>query len=209
MHDSSSHFSFLFDVMSVKNWLKASSGQIKHLSNLNISLNSHNGLIRDSQKPGSIFDAPLHSSKMMISSIHSASFILDTDFFEVLVRQVKWQLDQWAAMYITVREWNCSDSPSTAVACTNNLYPIDRAPPQISQCVKKIVKRHFTGERVRSRHFLDVCRVCYPDLNHWNLWLWENFKHLVSPDKSRTLPDVKDSVSRHMSIFSSTYFAQL
>ncbi|GFW04915.1 uncharacterized protein TNCV_4881501 [Trichonephila clavipes] len=74
----------------------------------------------------------------------------------------------------------------------------DGAPPHITRCVKDVRKHHFTEERVISRQFLHLRLSRSPDLNPCDFWLWGHLRQLVSCDQPRTLPDLKDSISRHV-----------
>ncbi|GFU83592.1 uncharacterized protein TNCV_3501241 [Trichonephila clavipes] len=74
----------------------------------------------------------------------------------------------------------------------------DGAPPHITRCVTDVLKHHFTEERVISRQFRHLWPVRSPDLNPCDFWLWGYLKQLVSCDQPKTLPDLKDSISRHV-----------
>ncbi|GFW01098.1 uncharacterized protein TNCV_1763361 [Trichonephila clavipes] len=74
----------------------------------------------------------------------------------------------------------------------------DGAPPHITRCIKHVLKHHFTEERVISRQFLHLRPPRSPDLNPCDFWLWGHLRQLVSCDQPRTLPDLKDSISRHV-----------
>ncbi|GFX71239.1 uncharacterized protein TNCV_3410091 [Trichonephila clavipes] len=74
----------------------------------------------------------------------------------------------------------------------------DGAPPHITRCVKNVFKHHFTKERVTNRQFLHLWPPRSPDLNPCDFWLWGHLRQLVSSDQPRTLPDLKDSISRHV-----------
>ncbi|GFX83757.1 transposable element tc3 transposase [Trichonephila clavipes] len=74
----------------------------------------------------------------------------------------------------------------------------DGAPPHITRCVTDVLKHHFTEERVISRQFSHLSPPRSPDLNPCNFWLWGHLKQLVSCDQPKTLPDLKDSISRHV-----------
>ncbi|GFU55435.1 uncharacterized protein TNCV_2550231 [Trichonephila clavipes] len=86
-------------------------------------------------------------------------------------------------------------SASTSVPFTHNFYG---APPHITRCVKDVLKHHFTEERVTSRQFRHLWPPRSPDLNPCDFWLWDYLKQLVSCDQPKTLPDLKDSISRHV-----------
>ncbi|GFX16369.1 uncharacterized protein TNCV_32431 [Trichonephila clavipes] len=73
----------------------------------------------------------------------------------------------------------------------------DGAPPHITRCVTDVLKHHFTEERVISRQFRHLWPRRSPDLNPCDFWLWGHLKQLVSCDPPKTLPDLKDSISRH------------
>ncbi|GFW10433.1 uncharacterized protein TNCV_5097841 [Trichonephila clavipes] len=74
----------------------------------------------------------------------------------------------------------------------------DGAPLHIARCVKDVLKHHFTKERVISHQFLHLRHPRSPDLNPCAFWLWDHLRQLVSCDQPRTLPDRKDSISRHV-----------
>ncbi|GFV88449.1 transposable element tc3 transposase [Trichonephila clavipes] len=78
------------------------------------------------------------------------------------------------------------------------IFMQDRAPPHITRCVKDVLKHHFTEERVISRQIPHLCPPRSSDLNPCEFWLWGHLKQLVSCDQPRTLPDLKDSISRYV-----------
>ncbi|GFU50100.1 uncharacterized protein TNCV_3210891 [Trichonephila clavipes] len=73
----------------------------------------------------------------------------------------------------------------------------DGAPPHTTRCVKDVLKYHFTEEHVISRQFLHLWPPRSPGLNPCDFWLWGHLRQLVSCDKPKILPDLKDSISRH------------
>ncbi|GFT07403.1 transposable element tc3 transposase [Trichonephila clavipes] len=78
------------------------------------------------------------------------------------------------------------------------IFMQDGAPPHITRCVKNVLKHHFAAEHVISRQFLHLWPPRSPDLNPCDFWLWGYLRQLVSCDQPRTLPDLKDSISRHV-----------
>ncbi|GFW54124.1 transposable element tc3 transposase [Trichonephila clavipes] len=78
------------------------------------------------------------------------------------------------------------------------IFMQDGAPPHITRCVKDVLKHHFTEERVISRHFRHLWPTRSPDINPCDFWLWGHLKQLVSCDQPKTLPDLKDGISRHV-----------
>ncbi|GFV91679.1 transposable element tc3 transposase [Trichonephila clavipes] len=85
------------------------------------------------------------------------------------------------------------------------IFMQDGAPPHITRCVTDVLKHHFTEERVISRHFHHLWPPRLLDLNPCDFWLWGHLKPLVSCDQPKTLPDLKDSISRHvLNIFQNT-----
>ncbi|GFX97457.1 uncharacterized protein TNCV_2840171 [Trichonephila clavipes] len=78
------------------------------------------------------------------------------------------------------------------------IFMKDGAPPHITRCVKDVLKHHFIEERVISRQIRHLWPPRSPDLNPCDFWLWGHLKQLVSCDQPRTLPDLKDSISRHV-----------
>ncbi|GFS58624.1 uncharacterized protein TNCV_112071 [Trichonephila clavipes] len=57
---------------------------------------------------------------------------------------------------------------------------------------------HLDEERVISRQIRHLWPPRSPDLNPFDFWLWGHLKQLLSCDQPRTLPDLKDSISRHV-----------
>ncbi|GFX80324.1 uncharacterized protein TNCV_3930771 [Trichonephila clavipes] len=78
------------------------------------------------------------------------------------------------------------------------IFMQDGAPPHITRCVKDVLKHHFKEEHVISHQFRHLWPPRSPDLNPCDFWLWGHLKQLVSCDKQKTLPDLKDSISRHV-----------
>ncbi|GFV88515.1 transposable element tc3 transposase [Trichonephila clavipes] len=78
------------------------------------------------------------------------------------------------------------------------IFMQDGAPPHITRCFKDVLKHHFTEESMISRQFLHLRPPRSPDLNPCDFWLWGHLRQLVSCDQPRTLPDLKDSISRHV-----------
>ncbi|GFT94885.1 uncharacterized protein TNCV_1471921 [Trichonephila clavipes] len=78
------------------------------------------------------------------------------------------------------------------------IFMQDGAPPHSTRCVKHVLKHHFTEERVISRHFRHLWPPRSPDLNPCDFWPWSHLKQLVSCEEPKTLPDLKDSISRHV-----------
>ncbi|GFW36135.1 uncharacterized protein TNCV_4929981 [Trichonephila clavipes] len=76
------------------------------------------------------------------------------------------------------------------------IFMQDGAPPHITRCVTDVLKHHFTEERVISRQSRHLWPPRSPDLNPCDFWLWGHLKQLVSCDQTKTLPDLKDSISR-------------
>ncbi|GFW78254.1 uncharacterized protein TNCV_137231 [Trichonephila clavipes] len=74
----------------------------------------------------------------------------------------------------------------------------DGAPPHIKRYVTDVPKHHFTEERVISHQFRHLWPPRSPDLNPCDFWLWGHLKQLESCDQSKTLPDLKDSISRYV-----------
>ncbi|GFW29964.1 uncharacterized protein TNCV_5000041 [Trichonephila clavipes] len=78
------------------------------------------------------------------------------------------------------------------------IFMQDGAPPHITRCVKDVLKHHFIEERVISRQIRHLWPPRSPDLNPCDFWLWGHLKQLVSRAQPRTLPYLKDSISRHV-----------
>ncbi|GFV79809.1 transposable element tc3 transposase [Trichonephila clavipes] len=76
------------------------------------------------------------------------------------------------------------------------IFMQDGALPHIARCVKDVLKHHLTEERVISSQFRHLWPLRSPDLNTCDFCFWGYLKQLVSCDQTKTLPDLKDSISR-------------
>ncbi|GFX29893.1 uncharacterized protein TNCV_4750211 [Trichonephila clavipes] len=78
------------------------------------------------------------------------------------------------------------------------IFMQDGAPPHITHCVTDVLEHHFTEERVISRQFRHLWPPRSLDLNPCDFWLWGHLKQLICCDQPKTLPGLKDSISRHV-----------
>ncbi|PRD27532.1 UNVERIFIED_CONTAM: hypothetical protein NCL1_35099 [Trichonephila clavipes] len=74
----------------------------------------------------------------------------------------------------------------------------DGATPHIGRQGKALLSANFGDNRVISRHFPDAWPSCPPALNPCDFWLWGFLKDRVYSGGIRTLPDLKDSIIRHV-----------
>ncbi|GFU11159.1 transposable element tc3 transposase [Trichonephila clavipes] len=162
------------------------------------SVNNHNCQIWESDNPHSTLQVPLHSPKVTVWCGFSASFILGPYFFEELGAGGPVTCSITGQRYASLlRNKICPDLQ--ARPCLSRIIFLqDGAPPHIISCVKDVLKHHFTEGRVISRPFRHLWPPRSPDLNPCDFWLWGDLRQLVSCDQPRTLPDLKDSISRHV-----------
>ncbi|GFV73038.1 uncharacterized protein TNCV_3398161 [Trichonephila clavipes] len=78
------------------------------------------------------------------------------------------------------------------------IFMQDGARPHITRCVTDVLKHQFIEERVISRQFHHLWPPRLSDINPCDFWLWGHLKPLVSCDQPKNLPDLKDSISRHV-----------
>ncbi|GFU02815.1 uncharacterized protein TNCV_1893421 [Trichonephila clavipes] len=157
------------------------------------SVNTHNCQNWETDNPHSTLQVPLHSPKVTVRCRFSASFILGPYFFE----------DLGAGGPIT-----CSITRQRYASLLRNkiipdlqariIFMQDGAHQHITRCVKDVHKHHFIEERVISHQIHHLWPPRSPDLNPCDFWLRGHLKQLVSCDQPRTLPDLKDSISRHV-----------
>lgn len=81
-------------------------------------------------------------------------------------------------------------APQADQRVTRAIFMQDVAPPHIAQCLKDVHKKRFKEQRVIRLHFRHVENNRSSYLNSCDSWLLVNLKHLVSSDKSITLPDL-------------------
>ncbi|GFU86465.1 uncharacterized protein TNCV_1418171 [Trichonephila clavipes] len=162
------------------------------------SVNTHNCRIWETDNPHSTLRVPLHSPKVTVWCGFSASFILGPYFFEELGAGGPVTCFITGQRYASLLRNKIIPDMQARQCLSRIIFMQDGAPPHITRCVKDVLKHHFTEERVISRHFRHMWPPRSPDLNPCDLWLWSHLKQLVSCDQPKTLPDLKDSISRHV-----------
>ncbi|GFS90172.1 transposable element tc3 transposase [Trichonephila clavipes] len=141
------------------------------------SVNTHNCRIWESDNPHSTLQVPLHSPKVLGGPVTCS--ITEQRYASLLRNKIIPDLQ--------------------ARQCLSRIIFVqDGALPHITRCVKDVLKHHFTKGRVISRPFRHLWPSRSPDLNPCDFWLWGHLRQLVSCDQPRTLPDLKDSISRHV-----------
>ncbi|GFX61598.1 transposable element tc3 transposase [Trichonephila clavipes] len=162
------------------------------------SVNTHNCRIWETDNPHSTLRVPLHSPKVTVWCGFSASFILGSYFFEELGAGGPVTCSITGQRYASLLRNKIIPDLQARQCLSRIIFMQDGAPPHITRCVTDVLKYHFTKERVISRQFRHLWPPRSLDLNPCNFWLWGHLKHLVSCDQPKTLPDLKDSISRHV-----------
>ncbi|GFY25148.1 transposable element tc3 transposase [Trichonephila clavipes] len=165
---------------------------------LDRSVNTHNCRIWETDNPHSTLRVPLHSPKVTVWCGFSASFILGPYFFEELGAGGPVTCSVTGQRYASLLRNKIIPDLQAHQCLSRIIFMQDGAPPHITRCVKDVLKHHFTEERVISRQFRHLWPPRSPDLNPCDLWLWGHLKQLVSCYQPKTLPDLKDSISRHV-----------
>ncbi|GFU78910.1 uncharacterized protein TNCV_307511 [Trichonephila clavipes] len=186
--------------------LRISSGQTKHafiwthncIWTHTHLVNTHNCRICETHNPHSTLQVPLHSPKVTVWCGFSASFILGPYFFQELGAGGPVTCSITGQRYASLLRNKIILDLQARQCLSRLIFMQDGAPPHITRCVKDVPKHHFTEERVISRQFRHLWPSRSSDLNPCNFWLWGHLKQLVSCDQPRTLPDLKDSISRHV-----------
>ncbi|GFW75300.1 transposable element tc3 transposase [Trichonephila clavipes] len=143
------------------------------------SVNTHNCRIWKSNNPHSTLQVSLHSPKELSAGGPVTCSITGQGYASSLR--------------------NKTISDLQARQCLSHImFMQDGAPPHITRCVKDVLKHHFTEERAMSHQFIHLWPPRSPDLNPCDFWLWGHLRQLVSCDQPRTLPDLTDSISRHV-----------
>ncbi|GBM95766.1 hypothetical protein AVEN_182714-1 [Araneus ventricosus] len=78
------------------------------------------------------------------------------------------------------------------------IFVQDGAPPHIDRRVKQLLRQHFTDARVISRHFPTAWPPRSPDVTPCDFWLWGFLKDNIYRKRPASLPDLKDSIRRHV-----------
>ncbi|GFV71321.1 uncharacterized protein TNCV_1476261 [Trichonephila clavipes] len=162
------------------------------------SVNTHNCRIWETDNPHSTLRVPLHSPKVTVWCGFSASFILGPYFFEELGAGGPVTCSITGQRYASLLRNKIIPDLQARQCLSRIIFMQDGAPPHITRCVTDVLKHHFTEERVISRQFRHLWPPRSLDLNSCDFWLWGHLKQLVSCDQPKTLPDLKDSISRHV-----------
>ncbi|GFV86584.1 uncharacterized protein TNCV_4184391 [Trichonephila clavipes] len=165
---------------------------------LDCSVNTHNCRIWGTDNPHSTLRVPLHSPKVTVWCGFSASFILGPYFFEELGAGGPVTCSITGQRYASLVRNKIIPDLQARQCLSRIIFMQDGAPPHITRCITDVLKHHFTEERVISRQFRHLWPPRSPDPNPCNFWLWGHLKQLVSCDQPNTLPDLKDSISRHV-----------
>ncbi|GFU71866.1 uncharacterized protein TNCV_1628071 [Trichonephila clavipes] len=162
------------------------------------SVNTHNCRIWETDNPHSTLRVPLHSPKVTVWCEFSASFILGPYFFEELGAGGLVTCSITGQRYASLLRNKIITDLQARQCLSRIIFMQDGAPPHITRCVTDVLKHHFPEERVISRQFRHLWPPRSPDLNPCDFWLWGHLKQLVSCDQPKTLPDLKDSISRYV-----------
>ncbi|GFX66107.1 transposable element tc3 transposase [Trichonephila clavipes] len=165
---------------------------------LDSSVNTHNCRIWETDSPHSTLRVPLHSPKVTVWCEFSASFILVPYFFEELGAGGPVSCSITGQRYASLLRNKIIPDLQASQCLSRIIFMQDGAPPHITRCVTDVLKHHFTKERVINHQFRHLWPPRSPDLNPCDFWLWGHLKQLVSCDQPKTLPDLKDSISRHV-----------
>ncbi|GFX41555.1 transposable element tc3 transposase [Trichonephila clavipes] len=166
-----------------------------HLDGL---VNTHNCRIWETDNPHSTLRVPLHSPKVKVLCKFSAYFILGPYFFEELGAEGPVTCFITGQRYASLLRNKIIPDLQARQCLSRIIFMQDGAPPHITRCVTEVLKHHFTEERVISRQFRHLWPPRSPDLSPCDFWLWGHLKQLVSCDQPKTLPYLKDSISRHV-----------
>ncbi|GFU86746.1 transposable element tc3 transposase [Trichonephila clavipes] len=162
------------------------------------SVNTHNCRIWESDNPHSTLQVPLPSPKVTVWCGFSTFFILGPYFFEELGAGGPVTCSIAGQRYASLLRNKIIPDLQARPCLSRIIFLQDGAPPHITLCVKDVLKHHFTEGRVISRQFRHLWPPRSPDLNPCDFWLWGLLRQLVSCDQPRTLPDLKDSISRYV-----------
>ncbi|GFY11315.1 uncharacterized protein TNCV_4472981 [Trichonephila clavipes] len=162
------------------------------------SVNTHNCRIWETDNPHSTLRVPLHSPKVTVWCGFSASFILGPYFFEELGAGGPVTCSITGQRYASLLRNKIIPDLQARQCLSRIIFMQDAAPRHITRCVTDVLKHHFTVERVISRQFRHLWPPRSPVHNPCDFWLWGHLKQLVSCDQPKTLPDLKDSTSRHV-----------
>ena len=160
------------------------------------SVNTHNCRIWEPKNPHAILQVPLHSPKVTVWCGFTAAFILGPYFFEELTARGPIRCSITGQRYASLLKDKIVPDLQARQCLSSTIFMQDGAPPHICLCVKDVLKNHFSEERIISRHFRNLWPPRSPDLNPCDFWLWGYLKQCVGRENPRTLPDLKDSISR-------------
>lgn len=165
---------------------------------LNGTVNTHNCRIWAMENPRAFHTIPLHSPKVTVWCGFTSQFIIGPFFFEentdngpvtcsVTALRYHHMLNSFVVPQLQQRQ--CLESTT---------FMQDGAPPHIGLCVQRILRQHFTDDRVISRSFPTPWPARSPDLTPCDFWLWGHLKSLVYRGTVATLADLKDRITLHV-----------
>ncbi|GFV45124.1 transposable element tc3 transposase [Trichonephila clavipes] len=160
------------------------------------SVNTHNCRIWETDNPHSTLRVPLHSPKVTVWCGFSTTFILGLYFFEELGAGGSVTCSITGQRYASLLRNKIIPDLQARQCLSRIILMQDGALPHITRCVTDVLKHHLTEERMNSRQFLHLWPPRSPDLNRCDFWLWCHLKQVVSCDQPKTLPNLKDSISR-------------
>ncbi|GFV82083.1 transposable element Tcb2 transposase [Trichonephila clavipes] len=162
------------------------------------SVNTPNCRIWETDNPHSTLRVPLHSSKVTVWLCFSASFYSWPVFFKELGAGGPVTCSVTGQRYASLLRNKIIPDLQARQCLSRIIFMQDGAPPHITRCVTDVLKHHFTEESVIHRQFHHLWPPLSPDLNPCDFWLCGHLKQLVSCDQPKTLPDLRDSISRHV-----------
>ncbi|GBM10614.1 hypothetical protein AVEN_21933-1 [Araneus ventricosus] len=77
------------------------------------------------------------------------------------------------------------------------IFVHDGVPHHIDRRVKQLLRQHFTDTRVIRSHF-PTAWPRSPDIIPCDFWLWGFLKDNIYRKRPASLPDLKDSIRRHV-----------
>ena len=75
----------------------------------------------------------------------------------------------------------------------------DGEPPHITRQMTALLRAHFGDEHVISRGFPTAWPPHFPNINRCDFWLWEFLKDNVNRGNIQIVPELKESITRHVS----------
>ncbi|GBO04915.1 hypothetical protein AVEN_80951-1 [Araneus ventricosus] len=165
---------------------------------LNEHVITHKCRIWAVENPHAIQEQPLHPDKDTVWCGFTAIFIIGPYSFEEITANGIQTCSVTGQRYRDMLKDFVIPQLQQRECLQDIIFMQDGATPHIDRRVKQLLRQHFTDARVISRHFPTAWLPHSPDIIPCVFWLWGFLKDSIYRERQTSLPDLKDSIPRHV-----------